>query len=35
MYAAMSGSSFELMAVPIEDASSDHGVERSARVMNP
>jgi hypothetical protein len=36
MYAAMSGSSSQLMAVPIEDASSSDGaVERSARAMNP
>lgn len=35
MYAAMSDSSFQLVAVPIEDASSESGVERSARAMNP
>jgi len=34
MYAAMSGSSFQLMAVPIEDASP-RSVERSVRAMNP
>jgi hypothetical protein len=35
MYAAMSGSSFQLVAIPIEDASSEAGAERSARAMNP
>jgi hypothetical protein len=37
-FAAMSGSSFQLMAVPIDDASSDgssDGAERSARAMIP
>jgi hypothetical protein len=35
MYAAMSGSSFQLLAVPIEDAFPEGGVERSVRAMNP
>jgi hypothetical protein len=34
MFAAMSGSSFKLMAVPLEDAAS-HGAEPSARAMVP
>jgi hypothetical protein len=35
MYAALSGSSSQLMAVPIEDASSESRAEGSARATNP
>jgi hypothetical protein len=35
MYSEVSGSSFQLMAVPIEDASTESAAERSARAMNP
>jgi hypothetical protein len=35
MFAATSGSSFQLVAVSIEDAAPDGDAERSARAMNP
>jgi hypothetical protein len=34
-FAAVSGSSFQLMAVPIDDITSSDGAERSARAMIP